>query len=258
MHTLVLGAAGPIGGAWLGGLAAGLADGGLPLAAVTQVVGTSVGAVLGAWLGNSSGPDNIDGFVEAMADRAAWHAARGRAAPPDHPPADLASFWADRLPPGPWPVALRIAAVGTGSGRIGVWSAQDRIPLGAALAAATSPPGVLPPVRITNRLYVDGAVRSPTNADLAVSRIDEDGARVLVLAPVVSSALYAEIALLRRLGCAVSVITPDRGQVVEAPGAFRTGVPEATLVRPAARVGCEQAAHALSELPLGMTAGAIA
>jgi NTE family protein len=47
-----------------------------------------------------------------------------------------------------------------------------------AVAASCSVPGVWPPVTINGRRYMDGGVRSTTNADLA-----EGYERVLILAP---------------------------------------------------------------------------
>ncbi|MFC4946559.1 hypothetical protein [Pseudonocardia sp. GCM10023141] len=242
MDALVLGACGPIGGAWLGGLVAGLIEGGIPLTVADQVVGTSVGAVLGAWLG--SGAD-LAGYFDAMAARAAWLATGARTGP--------AGFWVDRLPPGPWPAPLRIAVAAADSGRIAVWGRGDGVPLGTALAAATAASGGLPPVLVHGRPYADGADRSPTNADLAASRIDEEGSRVLILAPVVSRRLATEVGLLRGLGCVVAVITPDRGQVVEARGPAGGFGP--AFAGPAARAGHEQAVRALTGVPLGATVG---
>ncbi|WP_326568875.1 patatin-like phospholipase family protein [Amycolatopsis rhabdoformis] len=244
VHTLVLGAGGPVGGAWLSGAVSGLVAGGLSLAEVPQIVGTSAGAVIGAWLGAGA---SLDDATSAIADRAAWHA-RGHEPAADHLDADVAGeLWSRWLPPGDWPKMLRVTAVALPDKRIGVWSADDGVPLGAAVAASTAAPGVAPPVKIAGRLYVDGGVRSMTNADVAATRIDNDEAEVLVLAPIFTAALTREVEVLRGLGCSVRVITPARGDL---DGAFEQGLAgllRADLTEPAVQAGRRQAELALTE-----------
>jgi NTE family protein len=80
-----------------------------------------------------------------------------------------------------------------------------------AVAASCAVPGAWPVVCIGGRSYMDGGIRSMTNADLAAG-----AARVLVLAPLgysegnpVSGHLHAEVEVLRKAGAEVSVVVPD-------------------------------------------------
>lgn len=246
MHTLVLGAGGPVGGAWLGGLAGALLEAGVGLSHAEQVLGTSAGSVLGAWLASGAGPA---GFVDAMEDRARWHESRGgRPAPARLDQDAAAGLWSRWLPTEQWPRALRITAVGHHSGRVTVWSGEHEVPLAAAVAASTAAPGIVPPVEVAGRLHVDGAVRSPTNADLAGTGIGHEGTDVLVLAPVVTQDLRRETDLLRALGCSVTVVSPDPGEL---DGAFEVGsnaVLGPARIRPAALAGRARALRALDDL----------
>lgn len=256
VHTLVLGAGGPVGGAWLGGLTARLVDAGTPLPDARQIVGTSAGSVLGAWLGQGA---DLHEFPELMADRAAWHRDRRTGPAPAVLESDeAAATWSRWLPGTAWPRSLRITSVAKDSGRLSVWSSDDGIGLGAAVGASTAAPGVVPPVRIGGRLHVDGAVRSPTNADAAASRVDTEDADVLVLAPVATPALDEEVELLRGLGCLVRVLRPDPADL---GGVFVRGsatVLDPALIGPAARAGRDRAERALAEPAVERTVGGIA
>jgi len=284
VHTLVLGAGGPVGAAWLSGAVSGLTAG-MSLRDVTQIVGTSAGSVVGAWLG--AGAD-LDEATAAIADRAAWHAGRrGPAAGTVDTDTDTdtatatgtgtgtatatdtdtdtaidadaaAALWARWLPSGEWPKTLRVTAVALPDKRISVWSADDGIPLGAAVAASTAAPGLAPPVRIGGRPHVDGGVRSMTNADVAASRIDTPGAEVLVLAPLFTDALTREVRLLRGLGCTVRILTPERGDLGGALDGGGVALLGADLTGPAERAGRRQAERALAAFPQASTVGRFA
>ncbi|WP_103381426.1 patatin-like phospholipase family protein [Pseudonocardia dioxanivorans] len=272
VHTLVLGAGGPVGAAWISGAVSGLAAG-MSLRDVTQIVGTSAGSVVGAWLG--AGAD-LDEATAAIADRAAWHAGRrGPAAGTVDTDTDTdtdtgtatgtaidadaaAAQWARWLPAGGWPKTLRVTAVALPDKRISVWSADDGIPLGAAVAASTAAPGLAPPVRIGGRPHVDGGVRSMTNADVAASRIDTPGAEVLVLAPLFTDALTREVRILRGLGCTVRILTPERGDLGGALDGGGVALLGADLIGPAERAGRRQAERALAAFPQASTVGRFA
>ncbi|MCU1466303.1 MAG: uncharacterized protein JWM72_2231 [Actinomycetia bacterium] len=78
-----------------------------------------------------------------------------------------------------WPTRdLRLVAVDVGSGEPMVFRRDSGVALVDAVAASSAFPGIWPPVTIGGHRYMDGAVRSPTNADLAAG-CD----RVLVLTP---------------------------------------------------------------------------
>jgi NTE family protein len=78
-----------------------------------------------------------------------------------------------------WPTRdVRLVAVDVGSGEPMVFTRDSGVALVDAVAASSAFPGIWPPVTIGAHRYMDGAVRSPTNADLATG-CD----RVLVLTP---------------------------------------------------------------------------
>jgi NTE family protein len=247
MNAVVLGGGGPAGAAWTSALLHGLVTAGIPLSESDVVVGTSAGAVVGAWL--TIQPDGLPSVVGLMRDRAAWHAANagsgrgdmsllrrmaeGSGRGPDAalsiaqaaiaaiPPitADQAEgLWKAALPEGTWPRRLRIVAVNAGTGAARAWSAQDEIPLSVAVAGSTAAPGAAPPVTVADSVWVDGGVRSGTNADLLVDPADGNGSaragyhtgpgRVLIVAPMPSDDLAREEAVLVAAGHRVRVITP--------------------------------------------------
>jgi NTE family protein len=92
------------------------------------------------------------------------------------------------LPVRDWPDRdLRITAVDTADGSHVVFDAASGVPLGLAVAASCAVPAVFPPVTIDGRRYMDGGVRSGTNADLAA------GADQLVVIAPMSAAARARI-----------------------------------------------------------------
>lgn len=70
-----------------------------------------------------------------------------------------------------WPTApdLRLCAVDLGTGRRVALDRASGASVGQAIAASCAVPGVSQPVPIRDREYVDGAVYSVNNADLAVT-----------------------------------------------------------------------------------------
>lgn len=68
-----------------------------------------------------------------------------------------------------------ITAVDATTGEPVVWDRDSGVPLVSAVAASSAFPGAAPPVAIDGHRYMDGALRSGTNADLAT------GARTLVV-----------------------------------------------------------------------------
>jgi len=110
------------------------------------------------------------------------------------------------------------------------------------LAASCAAPCVWPPIRIGGRHWIDGGVRSPTNADLATG-----SERVVVMAPVargLTASLAGEVAELTRSSAMVTVVEPD-------PAAARligrNGLDPA-LRAPAARAGYAQALSAAGQV----------
>jgi NTE family protein len=96
------------------------------------------------------------------------------------------SVIAARLPNHEWPVqALWITAVDAESGELEVFSAESGVNLVDAVSASCAVPGIWPPATIGGRTFIDGGVRSTTNADLAVG-----SDRVLVITPSAPDAPY--------------------------------------------------------------------
>jgi NTE family protein len=200
-----------------------------------MVIGTSAGAVVGSWL--TIEPAGLAELPERMRARAAWHAGNaqsgrgdmsllrrmavesgrdaeaarsiGQAAIAAIPPisADEAeTLWKAALPEGAWPDRLRAVAVNTETGLARAWSAQDGISLAVAVSCSTAAPGAAPPVAVSDSVWVDGGVRSATNADLVPEIIGEPGA-VLVVAPIPTPDLTREQAALSESGYRVRTIT---------------------------------------------------
>lgn len=84
-----------------------------------------------------------------------------------------------RLSSEEWPHRrLRVAAVDAETGELVAFDRDSGVDLVSALAASCAVPGVWPAIRIGDRRFIDGGVRSGSNADLAAG-----ARRVLVLTP---------------------------------------------------------------------------
>jgi NTE family protein len=122
---------------------------------------------------------------------------------------------------------LRVVAVERRSGKRVVFGAPGApaAEVAEALTASCALPLVFPPATVGGREYVDGAVWSPTNADVAPATRD---ARVLILstmaslhgpfiAPVRAASLASvlvEASALKARGSRVEIITPDRSSAL--------------------------------------------
>jgi NTE family protein len=236
-RAVVLGGGGVTGIGWEIGVLAGLRRGGVDLGGADAVVGTSAGAFVGALLATTR--DGTAPDAEAVAARVA---AEGTA--PELPPVDFGliaqafgimgdrsldraeararvgalarsaqvgdvdayvGWFAAHLPAGGWPAALRVTAVDATSGQPVTWDAASGVDLVRAVAASCAVPCVFPPVPVDGAVYLDGGVRSVTNADLAAG-----ASAVVVVAPTVGVFRAAPRAELAALGDARRVlIAPD-------------------------------------------------
>jgi NTE family protein len=253
--ALVLGAGGITGIAWQLGLLIGLRSGGVDVTDADLIVGTSAGAITGSLV--AAGYDPVDGAkIEARLGgedppiRPDWargsqayallndetrtpaqiRAAVGNLALEAEVVAEDPYIWSltRRLPLHDWPVRpLLITAVAAETGEPVAWDRTSGVPLDRAVAASCAVPCIFPPVTINGRRYMDGGVRSGTNADLAAG-----AARVVVLAPLapvrMRGAPAAEIATLRKRS-AVALIAPDEATLV----ALGLNVLDATRWEPA-------------------------
>lgn len=200
-RAVVLGGGGVAGIAWENGLLAELLDLGVDLNEADLVLGTSAGSVVGTALrfgqvraavaaqeASPEGtggreyqePDTFDGerFMNIMGaagqgggGEKAARARLGRLALA----ADTAlseEAWVNSIrtlvPYPAWPEkALGVAAVDAEDGSFTVFDGSSGADLGLAVAASCTVPTVWPPVHINGRIYMDGGMRSATNADVA-------------------------------------------------------------------------------------------
>ena len=112
-----------------------------------------------------------------------------------------------------------------------------------AVAASCSVPGVWPPTTIGGRRWIDGGVRSATNADLAAGY-----ERVVALAPITrglrpATGAVAYVAALREQA-QVTLVTPDAA----ARRAIGRNVLDLARRAPAAQAGRIQAASVVAEV----------
>ena len=273
-RAVVLGGGGVAGIAWEMGVLATLLEHGIELNDADLVVGTSAGSVVGAALRFGVLPEvlsaqlreddpaetgieqgelahfSTEQFMNMMAEvangpggekeararigRAALAAGQGLSE----------SAWVNTisslLPAQSWPSGLlKVTAVNADDGEFTVFDAASGVALALAVAASCSVPGAWPPVRIDGGRYMDGGMRSASNADLA------DGySKVLVLScgpeapdspfgPTLPQALET-----LKGGAEVCLIEADEAS----RAAFGTNVLLQSTRRPSAEAGREQAA----------------
>ncbi|GAB2824457.1 patatin-like phospholipase family protein [Actinocorallia aurea] len=197
--TLVLGPGGPAGTSWLVGLARGLRERSVDLAAADLLVGTSAGAIAAAVLGTGRDLADLEHrpgesvplrpsprlpeifqLLGSGVDPAETRRRAGRLAVETAPAAEDVHVrrmaWVLGGDPA-WPrTRLLIPTVAADTGEPRVWTAADGVPLVRVVAASTAFPGTAPPVVLDRSPHIDGALRNGANADLAPS----DGTVILV------------------------------------------------------------------------------
>jgi NTE family protein len=253
-RALVLSGGGSVGIAWEIGVAAGLARAGVDVRDADFITGTSAGSAVGAQLalqrdldelvsrqrriggtsaqgssGNGPGGPGGEQMAKLFAVMAQAMAAEG---PAEARRAAIGRFAldADALPEEqfvasfrylngePWPTRFTCTAVDARSGEFAVWDAQADVELDRAVASSCAVPGLFAPITINGRRYIDGGMRSGTNADLA--RGHERVLIISLLGAVVATngqntrftragQLDGEIAALTESGSAVEVIHAD-------------------------------------------------
>lgn len=265
--ALVLGGGGPVGGAWLTGVLAGLADAGINLDRADVVIGTSAGAIFGSRLAcgrpprelyerQLAGDDRIDLDVTTTQTLRFLSAALGSRDPERSVRRLGRAALAARTGPASemydavrtllcgatdWPARpLRIAAVDAVSGEVGTFDADTKAGLVDAVAASCAVPLVWPPVALDGRCWIDGGSRSTANIQLA-----RGYGRVLAVVPIPNAvgphpSAQQQAAELTAGGTAVSLLCPDRtdrramGRDMTAnahvPAAARAGYARATAL----------------------------
>ena len=234
--ALVLSGGGLLGVGWELGVLRGLHDGGVDMGRFEPVVGTSAGAMSGAVAASGAALEPVAPNPERDRQTAA---VMGQMNPDalgpvfavlmaggDPDPARRAQIGAiarqtqiaedlfidlirQYLPDMPWPRPLVITAVDVDDGAFVSWGVTAGVPLIRAVAASSSLPGIFPPVTIAGRRYMDGAVRSPTSADLAT------GSEIVVIVAAPSRSaqsdqqIAAETVDVRAAGGEIVEIRPD-------------------------------------------------
>lgn len=262
--ALVLGGGGVAGIAWELGVIDALARAGVDLTTADRVIGTSAGSAVGAQIRSGESieslcdrqlvpPDasselQVDSSLDALIEQFAACfdgspdevevrrrlGAVALAAPTVDESARIAVIesrlsshdWSDR--------ELLITAVDATTGEFRIFDRTSGVPLVSAIAASCAVPGVWPPVTIDGTRYMDGGVRSGSNADLA-----EGAAVVVILAPFAGGfgpTVEAEADALRSKGAVVELIVADGPSLA----AFGTNVLDPATRAPALAEGRRQ------------------
>jgi NTE family protein len=241
--------------AWHVGVLAGLAAAGRDPRGAAEVIGTSAGALVAARLAAGVDP-RVDALAIRTPSVPAAPPGPDKAAKP-RPPAVQGDFerlsllWGardgsvaerrrrigavalnhtgdpepfvtairQRLAGPAFPPSLTITAVDAESGELVAFTAASGVPLARAVAASRAIPGLVPPIPIGGRRYIDGAVGSSTNADLARART------VLIVSgigpapqprtpePLWMVALEREVVALEASGREVIVVRPGNAEL---------------------------------------------
>ena len=272
-RALVLSGGGPVGIGWEAGFVAGLAAQGVDVAEADYIVGTSAGSVVGAQIArgrdmaevtermraNAASPatrpvgasaEQMQALMQAFLEmftstepaevRRAKIGAFALAAQTMTEDAFLANF--GHLVDAEWPPRFACTAVDALTGEFVVWDETSGAPLGRAVGSSCAVPGIFPPITINGRRYVDGGMRSGTNADLAKGHD-----RVLVLSlmnpatmvgplAALAAGFDDELAAVREAGGNVEVVFPD----ADAAAAMGVNLMDASMVVPASEAGERQ------------------
>jgi NTE family protein len=265
-RALVLGGGGVTGVAWEVGVLAGLADHGVDLTGADLVIGTSAGSVVGVDV--RSGLPLAEFYqVQCSPVRSGEATARmGRGVMIKY--AKAVAFTRDpvkagrrigsvalkarteseesrrkvfesRIPIFDWPAGnLKITAIDAATGSFTVFDADSGVSLIDAVGASCAVPGIWPPVTIDGKRYIDGGMRSATNADLASGY-----RRGLIIAPLTQgfgpiASVATQIQQLTAHGSEVILIKPDKAALLaigknvldpaNRPGAAKAGYEQGT------------------------------
>ncbi|WP_128381223.1 patatin-like phospholipase family protein [Streptomyces cavernae] len=263
--ALVLGGGGLTAYAWEVGVLAGLAEAGVDLSGADVLAGTSGGALLALELATGAAPIDLYAeqverkramlevdFTFAMTVKYLW-AALGSRDPEtvvkrlgrlalsvrDVSEAEVFDAIGPQIPVRQWPErAIRLFAVDAFTGEATGFSADSGVDLVLAMSASCALPPLFPPITIGAGRWMDGGVRSTTNADLV-----QDCRQVVVLAPIpkgpgASPSTSTQVASLVAGGARAALLVPDR----EARHAFGRNPLDASRIPGAARAGRRQAA----------------
>ena len=165
--TMVYGGGGVFGIAYTAGVAAGLAETGIPVA-----TSPSLGTSAGSWTASAMALGlSYDDFLELESP-----------AVPNRRPGVLAEIARQLFGEASHPL-VAVSAVCVSSGRRHILDG-GRYPLADLVAASSAVPGLLPPHRVDGRLYVDGGMWSATSVDAAA-----EADQVIVVAPLAGAVM---------------------------------------------------------------------
>jgi len=202
-RAVVLSGGGPVGIGWHSGMVAAFSEAGIGVAAADLFVGSSAGAVVGAQIALGRKPldemnrivevrpasgyanaigDNMQRLMTLMASsddmdpterlrKLGELSLEAQVAPEEN---FVRRF--EHLATDGWPERFVCTAIDTADGAFTVWDADANVDPARAVASSCSVPGFFPPITIHGRRYMDGGLRSITNADLAAGHD-----RVLIL-----------------------------------------------------------------------------
>jgi NTE family protein len=281
-RALVLGGGGPVGIAWESGLVAGLAQGGVDLGQADFTVGTSAGSFVGARLalgadtktfadailadpapggerrpssGGGGAPPDLSGLMKLMGEAQGGIrnptevrqeiGAFALAAPTMTEEAFIETFGKSfaTLPADTWPErGFACTAVDAETGAFQLWTKASGVGVTRAVASSCAVPGIYPPVTLNGRRYIDGGMRSSTNADMAAGhslvvvvavRLGAGGGS---LAERIEARFNEEVETLKDGGATVLTISPDEGAIA----AFGPNLMDFRRRADAARAGLAQ------------------
>ena len=266
LRAIVLGGGGPPGAAWEIGMLKGLRDGGVDLSDADLFVGTSAGSFTGALVRSGKTlddlyqweltrgilPNNPLAFVsladsDYYADTTAMvvdHAGstpafrvevgrKALATPHPIPEETWRARFKALLDADSWPSRpLKMAAVDVGDGAVRFFDKTQGVPLETAIAASSALPGLVAPITVGDRRYMDGYVAG-TNLSGAL------GYRVIVvLAPFGGS---KDIELVRSNGSQVIEVGADAAAISAASSG-------SDILKAWAEAGFQQAAAVLDDV----------
>lgn len=262
-RAVVLGGGGTVGIAWLTGLIYGMAAGGAVITDADMFLGTSAGATVAAQITSGTTLSDLfsrqintqhqnlelvpltplEDILTRVGELAVKHPepaqlrrAIGRMALMAYTvsEADRRAVIARRLPNHHWPVVpLYLVAVRADTGETAIFGQGSGVGLVDAVAASCAVPGIWPPVTLGAYRYMDGGVRSGSNADL-IGTPD----KVLVLAPMGTeqdTTLPLQLSALN-VTSAVHLVEPD----TQSHYAMGSNALDNSLSAPSARAGYTQ------------------
>jgi NTE family protein len=274
-RALVLGGGGLAGIAWELAVVITLIDAGVDVLDADLVVGTSAGSVVGAvaltgidlktlyeqQIDENHHDAEVSAQFDAMefattiatalmgvqdAQEARRRICAAALAADTVPEAERRAIIAARIPVDVWPEKdLKVTAIDALTGDFVVFDKDSDVDLVDAIAASCAVPLVWPPMTVNGRRYIDGGLRSTTNADVAAGY-----ERVLIIAPFrpiatpLGGSIEDEVAVISDKGGQAFILDADQDSL----SAFGMNPLDASTRRPSALAGVAQAQRVAAEV----------